>query len=80
MSVTACCVELLMVTLLLSLRFAGATGGMESLVIVTDDDAALVLPAASTAFAVKAFAPSVNMTEMENDPLDDPFPTIVFPL
>lgn len=78
--VTLFCAAALMVTLLFNLIFDGVAGAMESLVIITGEEAELKLPAASCTLATKVFTHSASDTLTENEPLDDVLPTIVLPL
>jgi len=80
MSVTLCCAAALMILLLFSLIFVGVVGARESLVIVTEEEAELILPAASFALATKIFIHSARLTLIENEPLDVVVPTILVQL
>ena len=79
-SVRLCCDEALIVILLFNLIFDGVAGAIESLVMMTGEDAMLILPAASLALATKVFAHSPSDIFTENEPLDKVVPTTVVPL
>lgn len=80
MSITLCCTAALMIVLLFSLIFVGVAGARESLVIVTEEEAELIFPAASFALATKVFIHSASDILTENEPLDVVVPIIVVQL